>query len=765
METPPHVPYQAYRSKRHSRTVSTLPLLPNVAPPTISRPSSVISTASISIPPALNPQSEFFDTEKVSTDYPGVVAIVPHKTPVVDLVPPPTKDLPLPPSTNGSSVSVDSSPNTSPDDNETHDAPPAEYQPTMTNNKPPSINGKSKEVDSSSTSPSTKQSTPKKTSTFRRVPGRPSATRSPLPSSPLRLSEPHSRVPSTSSTSTRQFDQAPRSPALHSRVTSLSSVISDDKPHSSPPTADTSNATPRHHHSHSSTLVVPQPQSQTFAGTIQPPPRSSSMLSPPRPPPKSISPASTSLSLTPSPSPFTSPAASNPALPHHPAPPRPSAPYRPGFQPKGVYRPRTDEFAESRRARKDEGRVERTKLERRLEKLIALHFPLPDASGSGSGPATSSAGLGKAHAPGLGKGQGERRASLFDLASFDFGSLMNVDAGELWKGVLHSQTLQGPKSDIRAAEQRITPWQEDSAVSKCPLCTASFHPLTNRKHHCRLCGQIICSLPPKQPQRPEVCSVLFVVDTQTRRIEEVGEGVDYGVRRRGGSVGGKGTGGKGAKGKGKEVEEDEEKFLKGVRICRSCRPVLAREQYYQEVARVPGFVRLYEAFVELEKDIEESLPQFQELLLTLNTDSPPTKEASLARKRLLDAFAAYDALSKRIRALPCPPGSSQDRVQHAISTRAGLFLQKHMFPLQSLPKPKPTSSQGQGQGQTPLIDPTSSLAHALQPLLEQEALLESFVAEATAQRKFEDAKTLRANLAEIRGEIERMVENGEGRIG
>jgi len=104
--------------------------------------------------------------------------------------------------------------------------------------------------------------------------------------------------------------------------------------------------------------------------------------------------------------------------------------------------------------------------------------------------------------------------------------------------------------------------------------SASFHPLTNRKHHCRLCGQIICSLPVKRPQRPETCSLLFVVDPKTRQIEEVGEGVDYGVRKRR-SLPPPGPG----QGKEKEKEKEEqlpedEKFLKGVRICRQCRPVL-----------------------------------------------------------------------------------------------------------------------------------------------------------------------------------------------
>jgi hypothetical protein len=66
-----------------------------------------------------------------------------------------------------------------------------------------------------------------------------------------------------------------------------------------------------------------------------------------------------------------------------------------------------------------------------------------------------------------------------------------------------------------------------------------------------------------------------------------------------------------------------------------------------------------------------------------SSDERPTAEASGARKRLLDAFAQYDALAKRIRALPTSgPGSSQDRVLAAVHTRANIFLQKHMFPLQ-----------------------------------------------------------------------------------
>ncbi|KAF9049250.1 hypothetical protein BDZ89DRAFT_941093 [Hymenopellis radicata] len=468
-----------------------------------------------------------------------------------------------------------------------------------------------------------------------------------------------------------------------------------------------------------------------------------------------------SLHASPTASPVPPPNSISPSPSHHAAPPpsrtatatppyaRSPAPYRPGFQPKGVYRPRTDEFITLRKVARDgvesAGRIERTKLERRLEKIIALHFP---------------AGGKSEHHEHLRPGGHRRASSFFDMDLGDLKRMSMSDAGGLWKGML---AAGAGKNDMRAAEQRITPWEDDASVSKCPCCSASFHPLTNRKHHCRLCGQIICSLPIKNPQRSALCSVLFVVDPKTRRIEEVGEGVDYGVKRR------RTNSMNGPPGKRPVQDDDEaEKFLKGVRICRSCRPILLRQQYQQEMSVVPTFSHLYAVLVELEKEIEDSLPQFQEMLVSLNQDDHPTKEASAARKRLLEVFAQYDAVAKRIRKLPCSAGGSQDRVQLAVATRANVFLQKHMFPLQSLPKPKAkhkkSSSKAGGDANSDAglaIDPDSDMAMALQPLLEQEALLESFVEEARAHRKFEDAKTLQLNLSEIRGEIERILANAD----
>jgi hypothetical protein len=48
------------------------------------------------------------------------------------------------------------------------------------------------------------------------------------------------------------------------------------------------------------------------------------------------------------------------------------------------------------------------------------------------------------------------------------------------------------------------------------------------------------------------------------------------------------------------------------------------------------------------------------------------------RRTLLESFATYDALAKRIRGLPCAKGSSQERLQIGIGVRAGGWLAKEM---------------------------------------------------------------------------------------
>ncbi len=41
-------------------------------------------------------------------------------------------------------------------------------------------------------------------------------------------------------------------------------------------------------------------------------------------------------------------------------------------------------------------------------------------------------------------------------------------------------------------ERETVGWTQDSKVSFCAWCSSKFT-LTRRKHHCRLCGRIMCN--------------------------------------------------------------------------------------------------------------------------------------------------------------------------------------------------------------------------------------------------------------------------------
>lgn len=101
-----------------------------------------------------------------------------------------------------------------------------------------------------------------------------------------------------------------------------------------------------------------------------------------------------------------------------------------------MYRPRTDEFIAARKGSRDFGRIERTRLERRLEKLINLHFPL-------EGQVMKEKEVIADVRP---TKQNRRLSSIFEL---DISELRSKSASDLWRDVIQSQGTPGGKNDIR----------------------------------------------------------------------------------------------------------------------------------------------------------------------------------------------------------------------------------------------------------------------------------------------------------------------------
>ena len=79
-------------------------------------------------------------------------------------------------------------------------------------------------------------------------------------------------------------------------------------------------------------------------------------------------------------------------------------------------------------------------------------------------------------------------------------------------------TLPPPPLTTRAESKIAARWKSDKTAKKCVRCNAAFILIRRPKHHCRMCGEVVCGacsrrtlliahIDQKKPQR--VCDVCF----------------------------------------------------------------------------------------------------------------------------------------------------------------------------------------------------------------------------------------------------------------
>ncbi|CAG8451484.1 6551_t:CDS:10 [Ambispora gerdemannii] len=226
----------------------------------------------------------------------------------------------------------------------------------------------------------------------------------------------------------------------------------------------------------------------------------------------------------------------------------------------------------------------------------------------------------------------------------------------------------------RASEQSIVKWEDDASVTNCPICGNSFGKITNRKHHCRLCGRVIC----------EKCSSKVSLNLNNCS------------------------------------SESEQDSVGEVRVCRECRTAvfrhvkISRKEYNDEIAKQPHIVLLYQKLTKIRFAIDATLPKFQDMLDMLqnkeivNQTHADYQLAARTRKELLENFAQFDSISKKINALP--KANDSEKREEKIRQQVAV-------------------------------------------LVEQKKLVEGYIQEASKKRKIDDVKTLKASLDELEIEI------------
>ncbi|KAI1103838.1 VAC1 protein [Jackrogersella minutella] len=373
----------------------------------------------------------------------------------------------------------------------------------------------------------------------------------------------------------------------------------------------------------------------------------------------------------------------------------------------GLTRDHTQEFTTIRTKRVDRQTLEISRLEKRLTKLTQLLAHSPEEVG-----ASGTTGL------------------LSPLAA-------------------------AQRSQRKAIEQSVVTWEDDGKVAKCPFCQQEFS-WTFRRHHCRICGRVVCA----DPQTG--CSSemgLDVANPYASTTEKPGTGNPISV---------------------------------DVRMCRDCKfTIFSKRDFMESIVHKPPDQRAYETLKQFERGIQLLLPSFQRALLPMQDENnPPShaqiQEASKMRKRLTDSFTKYDTAARRIRGMKTD-SPSQQQLQRAIHQAASSFLHMHMLPLKNLPhmlKHHSSSSSSSrnrllanGHVASPLrnggdvletasqTSEASTAVSALETeekdlrerlivLEEQKYMVQTMISGAHGARRFEEVSALTRNVEELDIEIE-----------
>ncbi|KAL8675434.1 MAG: hypothetical protein Q9168_000135 [Polycauliona sp. 1 TL-2023] len=317
-------------------------------------------------------------------------------------------------------------------------------------------------------------------------------------------------------------------------------------------------------------------------------------------------------------------------------------------------------------------------------------------------------------------------------------------------------SFSGAKTPRKQLEQTVVTWEEDAIVTRCPFCQQEFSSYTFRRHHCRLCGRVVCG----DPFTDCSAEVGLNVAARSNQLAEKPNG---------------------------EIGVD-------IRMCKECKKtVFSRQDFVESLAHKPPDVRAYENLVQFERGIRLLLPKFQQLLQALqDPNKPPTPatlaEASKIRKRLTDSFGQYNVAARRIRDLPTE-SATQRRLQQAIFLQAGSFLHVHMLPLKALPKimkhaapsgrltpnGKPsgalasikfndmdTASQASSSSAISAMEAEeTALREQLIVLEEQLFMVKEQRTEASRRRKFDEVSSLSQNVEDLGREIDHV----QGQLG
>ncbi|XP_052461224.1 rabenosyn-5-like isoform X3 [Carassius gibelio] len=240
-------------------------------------------------------------------------------------------------------------------------------------------------------------------------------------------------------------------------------------------------------------------------------------------------------------------------------------------------------------------------------------------------------------------------------------------------------------AQIRSLEKSVVSWVNDQDVPFCPDCGGKFN-IRNRRHHCRLCGSIMC----------RKCTEFIPLPLAYKLTSGTREAVWA-------------PGQSGSPGSADPVTQQtsrrgsinsissvtsvlEEKDEDRVRCCHHCMEALLRQQHkLEEKDHVPDIVKLYERLRTCMEKVEAKAPEYTRMAESLNAGETTCnlESAAALRMEIQKYYELIDVLSKKILTLglkdEVQPHPKALQLQRMVRYTATLFIQEKLLGLTSLP--------------------------------------------------------------------------------
>lgn len=297
------------------------------------------------------------------------------------------------------------------------------------------------------------------------------------------------------------------------------------------------------------------------------------------------------------------------------------------------------------------------------------------------------------------------------------------------------------RADVSALEKKIVDWKDDQSTIDCSICLEPFG-LFMRKHHCRLCGQMVCD-----DEKSNCSSDIELLNLMSAAPDLPFINIT--------------------------TLRDISKIDLKIRICSQClRHVFCKRKFIFNITRdLPQILAQYENLHNMEMSIMNLISKFDEALIAVKVNDE-TRENNIIqladlRRKLLNTFTIYDRLSTKIINLDVQTNSER-KIQQSIASHASAFIEEKMMPLRKIPEVlNPISQPISISKSSDLLFNNLTIAEVkkyreeLMVMKEQRFLVEEMLATATKERHFEEATILKNNLAEL----QQNMDNLESKLG